>query len=525
MSPGSREELPTRTTSCGLCSLACPQRQEVVGGTLTCSASIGPPPCERSATGAPLLQTEKRLRTPGVGRSPQRQDESWTVAINAAADLLRGCVQRHGSNAVAVLCSSSLTLESAWMARQLALDGMNTTWICSLGNAIRGGQRQDLDPLLGHTSSTCTRGDLQRADVVLLVGADPHRSHPGLAVLLERAKANGARVVVLHSSYTDAVHDASHWLDPRRGTLSTLLASLVARVRTTMGSQLGAVSPSLGDAIEDALDGHDEAAACATTGTTSDDLEVLTTLLCEAERVVAVYDLDDTAERSQGDLALLAGLLAQLSALTAPGCGLLLLRAEANQAGIVLADLYCDLGPALEEGKLRGLLVIGEDPLSRPELAPGLRSLETLVVVDAHTSLTARTADVVLPMPTVIESTGTFVACDGCIKSLEPALSPPAGRQLHDIINALAVALGAPACPSDLHALRGLISAELGRDPSFLERLRAEAGSWDWRPMLGDRGGNLAHHADCWHVLNSSQNRLLELIEARRRHDTSKEAT
>ena len=511
MSRSSPHERPATTASCGLCSLVC-------------SVTSDSPLCERGATGASLLHAEGRLRTPTVMQGDQRTDKPWPVALATAAERLRGCVQRHGSDAVAVLCSSSLTLESAWMARQLALDGLGTTWIGSLSSVIRGGQRQDLDPLLGLTASTCTRDDLQRADLVLVVGADPHRTHPGLATQLGRAKANGARVVVLHSSYTGAVRDADHWLDPRRGTLGTLLATVLHRVRHTTGGQFVSLSPMLRDAIAEALDGHDEAAACATTGTTNDDLEALTTLLCEAERVVAVYDLDDTTERSEGDLALLAGLLAQRGALTAPGCGLLLLRAEANQAGIAVADLYDDIVPVLEEGRLRGLLVIGEDPLLRPELAPGLRALETMVVVDSHASLTTRTADVVLPMPTVAESAGTLVACDGRIKGLVPQLSPPAGRQLHDVLNALAMELGAPGHPDDLEVLRSLFSADLGRDPGYLERLRAEAGSWDWRPVLGDRSGDLAHRADCWRVLGGSQSRLVALIEARQRHGPRKEA-
>ena len=64
------------------------------------------------------------------------------------------------------------------------------------------------------------------------------------------------------------------------------------------------------------------------------------------------------------------------------------------------------------EGKIKGLYIIGEDPLTSDpnitEVRKALESLEFLVVHEVYMSPTAQMADVILPGASFAEKTGTF---------------------------------------------------------------------------------------------------------------------
>ncbi len=521
-------DLPrTATSACGLCSLACTlELRCTADGRLECAPSTSHlPHCQRGDVGHTVLHREARLRSPRVVEGGRLRDVGWPVAMATAASHLLRCQHQHGARSVAVLCSNSLTLEAAWLVRQLALEGLNTTQVGSLANAVRCGPRQDLDALLGRTHSTCSREDLDRADLVLLVGADPARANPALASRLERAIAGGAHLAVLHSSYLELVRQAGTWIDARRGTLSLLLTSLLAQVLEIKGPEGSLLPGALAQKVALALEEPQLIEAPAITGTEIEDLRGLAARLARAERVVAIYDLADTTERSDGDIPILAALLASLGKLLTPGSGLLLLRSEANEAGIELAELQDDLSCMLREDDLKGLLVIGEDPMMHPDLAPRLRNLEALVVLDAHDSLTAQLANVVLPTPTLAESEGTLVACDGHVRRIEPVHEITADRSITSILADLAERLGANPQADEPSLLRAALCEELGLAPGFLEQLRADGGRWSPPQVLGDGDPDLTPKVGCWPVLELAESRLAAILKARLQHGGRREAS
>jgi formate dehydrogenase (coenzyme F420) alpha subunit len=503
-------------SACPLCSLACPLELETSpAGLVVHSATGSPSHCTLGPRGVPMLQEGPRLRAPSIRDGEAHRGVGWDEAIAAAAELLQGTLHRHGPNAVAVLSSSGLPLEASWLARQLALDALGTTQVGSVAGALRGGARDDLDLILGRTASTCSLADIADADLVLVVGADLERSHPGLCDHLAAAREAGAELAVLHSSYTRLAAQAEVWLDPRRGSLSVLLAGLLAGVHDQAGGRAVAMSEDLHGALRQATEALQVDQLERTTGCERADLEGLLTLLEGASRVVAIYDLDDSAERSQHDLRLLAGLLATLGKLSSAGSGLLLLGSEANTNGVAQADLHEDLGPQLCDGELRGLLVIGEDPVMHPELAPGLRDLECLVVIDAYPSATAARADVVLPSPSLPESEGTMVATDGCVRAVEGALPPLAGRSLPAILVALAEAMGVEGMEVEPAAIRVELAMDLHLAHERLEQLRADGGRWAWRTGSPGAAPPPEPAPGCWTVPCGARSRLLGLLESR----------
>jgi predicted molibdopterin-dependent oxidoreductase YjgC len=117
--------------------------------------------------------------------------------------------------------------------------------------------------------------------------------------------------------------------------------------------------------------------------------------------------------------------------------------ALSDSPGLTITDMI----PAILEGKLKGLFVIGENPkLSDPDwnhLNEALKKLDFLVVQDLFLSETAQVADVVFSAAALSEKEGTFTNTERRCMRIHKAVEPLANT-LPDwqIISRLSTAMG-----------------------------------------------------------------------------------
>ncbi|TFG61353.1 MAG: molybdopterin oxidoreductase, partial [Deltaproteobacteria bacterium] len=474
---------PWRTTrvssACGFCSLACPMDLHVVTDGLLWAASpvdaLGRKGdlCSKGRFGTGLLQSGDRIRTPMVRKNGGLAQAGWEEALREAGRLLTECRRLHGAGSIAVLAADRMTWEESHLVGRFARESLGTDHVGSFGAVRRGGLRRDLDDFLGRTASTCLLEDLEDADVVVVVGADPGATHPVLGTRLRRAARRGAAIVVVHSNEIDLVRPSTLWLNPRRGTSGILLADVLRRILAagTVDRRWTGTDEDEREVLRDLLEGAAPGGVDRACGVASGKVEALAQAVIGGKKVVAVYDLEDTAERSSGDLALLARIQAATGHLVPPAGGLLLLGSDGNAVatGPVVGE-GTDLPDALSAGRIRGAVVLLEDPLSDPGGGDLLGDLETLVVADHSWTRTARAAQVVLPASTLAETGGTLVRFDGSPCPLERACSPPGGRTTAEMIRDLAEEIGCgipspgtDAARADLSRAPAVLSADAGR--------------------------------------------------------------
>ena len=114
-----------------------------------------------------------------------------------------------------------------------------------------------------------------------------------------------------------------------------------------------------------------------------------------------------------------------------------------DSPGLTITDMI----PAILDGRLKGLFVIGENPkLSDPDwnhLNEALKKLDFLVVQDLFLSETAQVADVVFSAAAVAEKEGTFTNTERRCMRIHKAVEP-LGNTLPDwkIISRLSTAMG-----------------------------------------------------------------------------------
>jgi formate dehydrogenase major subunit len=163
-----------------------------------------------------------------------------------------------------------------------------------------------------------------------------------------------------------------------------------------------------------------------------------------------------------------------------------------------------DMFNAMEEGRLRGLYVIGENPL-HSEADQGrcerlLKGLDFLLVQDVLLTATAQLAHVVLPAAAGwCESEGTVTSSERRVQRVRKALEPPAGARddmaiLCDLARRLGHDWGQPDAEEVWNEVRRLSPMHAGMSYARLEAL----GGIQWSCYDESHPGELFLHSRLW---------------------------
>jgi formate dehydrogenase alpha subunit len=330
--------------------------------------------------------------------------------------------------------------------------------------------------------------ELEPARCILVTGSNTTEAHPLIALRIKTAVTRpGAALIVADPRQIPLTRFAHLHLRHRPGTDVMLFNALMNII----------VNEGLHDRefISNRTEGFAEAwevirhcspeAAAAVTGVPAEEIRKAARLFAQAERAAIVYSMGVTQHTTGTDNVLALANLAMLTGnLGRESTGLYPLRGQNNVQGA------CDMGTlpnflpgyqqvddpatrekfakawesaipekpgltaleilqAAEEGKIRGLYIMGENPvLSHPNnnrTRRALEKLDFLVVQDIFLTETAQFAHVVLAGASFIEKDGTFTNTERRVQRVRKALPPP-GNAKEDlkIICEFAVRMGYP---------------------------------------------------------------------------------
>jgi predicted molibdopterin-dependent oxidoreductase YjgC len=167
-------------------------------------------------------------------------------------------------------------------------------------------------------------------------------------------------------------------------------------------------------------------------------------------------------------------------------------------------DLSCKPGltvvemtQAIEEGKLHGMVILGENPVvgdpNAAHVAEALSKLDFLAVIEIFPTETTKLAHIVLPAASFAEKRGTKTATDRRVQWLERAVEP-VGEAIADwkIICRLAGRMGFekqftyPHEEAIFYEIRALTPSYAGLNP---ERLQNTIGGIPWPCLASDHPG------------------------------------
>ena len=541
-------------TTCAYCGVGCAFSAEVRGNTVVRmtpykdgKANEGHA-CVKGRFAFGYATHKDRITAPMVRDTI---DEPWRVvswedAISFTARRLREIQDRYGRNSIGAISSSRCTNEEVYLVQKLVRSGFGNNNIDTCARVCHSPTGYGLKTTLGESAGTQTFASVAKADVIVVMGANPTEAHPVFGSRLKKRLREGARLIVIDPRKTDLVAgphvSADYHLAVNPGANVAVLNALAHVIVTEQLHDRTFVEarceqPAFDDWVQFISDPrHSPESVAVATGIDPQELRAAARLYAQAGNAAIYYGLGVT-EHSQGSTAVMG--IANLAMLTGnlgrEGVGVNPLRGQNNVQG------SCDMGsfphelpgyrhisdPAVRgqfeqawgvtldpepgmripnmfdaaiDGNFRGLYCQGEDVAqsdpNTQHIEAALGSLECLIVQDIFLNETAKFAHVFLPGSSFLEKNGTFTNAERRISPVRKVMPALAGKEDWEVTVALANAMG---CPMPYDHPAQIMDEIASLTPTFsgvsYERLDA-AGSIQWPCNEAAREGTETMHVD-----------------------------
>ena len=469
--------MPDVTTTCGYCGVGCRLEVHTNGGRVVSvtPARDGPAnrghACVKGRFAHGFTHAGDRLTRPLVRRNGVLEPAGWDEALDfVAAELLRVKAE-HGPDAIAGLASSRATNEECYAMQRVLRAAVGTHNIDNCARVCHAPTSFALRKSLGLSGCSGSFDDIERSEVLLIVGANPTSAHPVVGARIKQAALNGTKLVTVDPRRIElADYGALHCALAPGGNVAFLNGLAHVLVRDGLVDERFVAERTEGFAeLAELLADYTPDAVERITGVPAGDVEHAAHLYGEAERASVVWGLGVTEHRHGSDsVQLLANLALLTGKIARPGCALLPLRGQNNVQGSsdmgALPDTFSGYSPVADEDAARrfeqawGVTMKRERGLKLPEMLDGaldgsvramwiagydiaqsdpdtarvaqaLGRLELLVVSELFENETTKFADVVLPAASFLEKDGTFTNGERRIQRVEAAVAPPAGAK------------------------------------------------------------------------------------------------
>jgi anaerobic selenocysteine-containing dehydrogenase len=468
--------------------------------------------CPKGASIGELHEDPDRLRAPMLRRPGGGFDEvSWEEAFTFVDERFRAIESAHGRAAFGMYLGNPAAHSIAAVLYGRVLAKALGTRAIFTASTVDQMPKQLASALMFGTGLSVPIPDLDRTTHLLVLGADPLVSNGSLMTSpdargrLRAIRARGGKLVVVdpRRSRTAGEADEHHFIRPGSDALL-----LMAIARTLFEEDLAAP----GERLSPHLSGLAELRAlaepfapelvAARTGIEAEQIRRMARELAAAAPAAAVYGRIGTTTQAFGALAswlvdvvnvLIGGLDHPGGAMfTKPATGSSNTAGEPGRGrgtsvhrwssrvsgrGEVFGELpavcLAEEIDAPGEGQLRALFTVAGNPvLSLPNgdrLADALDKLELMVSVDIYLNETTRHADVILPVPSVLERSHYDVALYSfAIRNVAnyspPALPLPEGAldEWQILLRLTAIATG-QGPDADIEAIDAFVAGEIAR--------------------------------------------------------------
>src|ERR1700749_966565 len=498
-------------TTCAYCGVGCTFNAEMRGDELV---RMTPSKSGKANSGHSCIKGrfawgyanhKDRILNPMIRASindPWRE-VSWDEAIAHTASEFKRIQAKYGRGAVGGITSSRCTNEETYLVQKMVRAAFGNNNVDTCARVCHSPTGYGLGTTLGTSAGTQDFVSVEKADVIVVIGATPTDGHPVFASRMKRRLRQGAKLIVIDPRRIDLVHmphiDAQYHLALRPGTNVAVLTAM-AHVIVTEGliDQAFVTERCDAEAYAEwaafvADPSRSPEATEAATGVPAAKLRGAARLYATGGNGAIYYGLGVT-EHSQGTTAVMciANLAMATGNLGREGVGVNPLRGQNNVQG------SCDMGsvphefsgyrhvsnnavralfeaawgvtldaePGLRipnmldaavDGRFKGLYVQGEDiAQSDPDtkhVVGGLSAMEGVVVQDLFLNETANYAHVFLPGSTFLEKNGTFINAERRTQRVRKVMAPKNGYEDWEVTILLSNALGYPmnyAHPSEI---------------------------------------------------------------------------
>ena len=486
------EELNVADTTCGYCAVGCrfdlySDGEEVLAARPTAEEDApvnGISTCVKGKFGYDFINSDDRLTKPLVRNDRgEFREATWDEALDRVADGLGGIKEEHGGEALSLIASSKATNEENYLMGKFARQVLGTNSVDNCNRLCHSSTVAGLAQTYGYGAASVSIEDLETTDCYLITGSNTTEAHPVLGTRIKQNVRDGADLLVFDPREVQIAEYADQYSRINPGYDAVWINAVTRYI----------VNNDLHDEafVEERTTGFEEVVESVQeftpdrveeiTGVPHEEIISAAETIAAADTCVFGWTLGLT-EHSHGTENVLA--MANLAAVTGnlgkPGTGVSPFRGQNNVQGGggdmgPLPDNFpgyqdiaddevrakfeeawdCEISPeygyyttqmflAADDDDVRGMYIIGENAaLSEPGVNHAediLEDLDFLVVQDLFVNETARYADVVLPVCSFVEKTGTFTNTDRTVQMVKQVMEPkgdsrPDWKVLQDLAN------------------------------------------------------------------------------------------
>ena len=416
------------------------------------------------------------------------REATWDEALDFAGGKLKAIRDQYGKKSLAGFGSAKGSNEEAYLFQKLVRTGFGSNNVDHCTRLCHASSVVALLEGIGSGAVSNPVMDVTKAEVVIVIGANPTVNHPVAATFIKNAVKNGTKLIVCDPRRSDLARLAHRFLQFKPASdVAMLNAMMHVIVTEDLVDADFIASRTIGyDELRKNVENYSPEAMAPICGIDADTLRYVARLYAKSKGSMILWGMGVSQHVHGTDNArCLIALALMTGQIGRPGTGLHPLRGQNNVQGASDAGLIPMMFPdyqhvtkpevrasferawklapgtlddkvgltvvevmhAAKRGEIRGMYVQGENPaMSDPDAnhaRKALASLEHLVVQDIFLTETAYLADVILPAGAFPEKTGTFTNTDRMVQMARQAIDPPGdARQDLWIIQEIARRLG-----------------------------------------------------------------------------------
>ncbi len=481
----------TVTTTCGYCGVGCRLEARVRDDAVVSIAPALDGPaneghtCLKGRFAHRFSRHRERLTTPLIREGHGFRRASWEEAVALVAERLGAIRAADGPDAIAGLASSRATNEDCYAMQRLMRAAIGTNNIDNCSRVCHSPTSFSLRKAFGLSGATGSFADIDRADALIVLGANPTEAHPVAGARIKQAALRGLRLVTIDPRRIELADYGVLHLSPRPGTNAAVLhgiAHVLVRDGLIDEAFLAERTEGFGEAAAVSA-GYTPEAVEEISGVPAADVEAAARIYGEAREASIAWGLGVTEHRHGSDVVrLICNIALMTGKVGRPGSALLPMRGQNNVQGSsdmgALPDTFTayrsvgdeavarsfeaawgvqlprdpgmkipEMFDAAVDGRLKAMYIFGEDVAqtdpNTAHVVAALESLDFLVCQDIFETETTKYADVILPASSFLEKSGTFTNAERRIQLVAPAITPPGeARTDFDILLTVSRALG-----------------------------------------------------------------------------------
>jgi formate dehydrogenase major subunit len=419
------------------------------------------------------------------------REATWDEALDLAAGGLRKIRDTYGKRSLAGFGSAKGTNEEAYLFQKLVRVGFGSNNVDHCTRLCHASSVAALMEALNSGAVSNQVRDVDNAEVIFVIGANPTNNHPVAATFMKNAARRGAKLIVADPRRSDLSRHATHMLQFKADTDVALLNAMLHVIVEEGLVDEGFVADRTSgyEALAQNVKAFSPERMAPVCGIDAETIREVARVYATSKGSMIFWGMGISQHIHGTDNArCLIALALSTGQIGRPGTGLHPLRGQNNVQGAsdsgLIPMFYPDYqrvgspkarerfeqlwGTALDPDpgltvveimnaakrhEIRGMYVMGENPaMSDPDVdhaREAIAALDHLVVQDIFLTETAYLADVILPATAWPEKNGTVTNTDRMVQLGRKALQAPGdAREDLWIINELGRRLGLEWCYS-----------------------------------------------------------------------------